>query len=467
VPAASCARGRTGIAMTEPLLVGIDVGTSACKAVVVTVDGAERSRGAQPTPWTALATGAQVQPEALLSAAMEAARQALDAAPSGPVAGVGVASMAETGVLLDAVGQPLLPAVAWNDQRGARDAEAMAQRLGAGEIARRTGLAVGPKLTAVKYRWLRRHRSQVAAGRRWLSVAEWIVHAVGGQAVAEPSLASRTGWLDLDRRAWWPESLAWSGIAAQMLPELRQAGEPAGRVRSDLGRLAGAVLTVAGHDHQAAAVGVGATGPGDVLDSCGTAEAFLRAVGPLSATVRQRAVATGLSVGSHVLPRRMAVLGGFPSGDRLRKILEILDVADREALDASAGAAQPPVPALSVEDLDRLVEDPGPRVSSPAQLWRAAAEAVARHGAEVLERLEALTGPRERLFVVGGWSRCAPLLAAKEELLGSLIRPAVAEPGARGAALLAGVAAGVFADVAAVPAPDGLLAAHSTSGNRS
>ncbi len=454
--------------MTEPLLVGIDVGTSACKAVVLTADGAERSRGVGATRWTALPPdGAEAQPEALLSAALDAARQALDGAPSGRVAGVGVASMAETGVLLDAAGRPLLPAIAWNDQRGAHDAVAMAQQLGADEVARRTGLAVGPKPTAVKYRWLRRHRSQVAAGRRWLSVAEWIVHAMGGEAVAEPSLGSRTGWLDLDRCAWWPESLAWSGIAPEMLPELRQAGEPAGRVRGGLGRLAGAVLTVAGHDHQAAAVGVAATGPGDVLDSCGTAEAFLRAVPPVSATVRQRAVASGLSVGRHVLPGRMAVIGGLRCGDRLRRVLEVLDVVDRERLDASAGAADPPVPALSVEDLDRLVEDPGSQLGSPAGLWRAAAEAVARHGAEVLERLEALTGPRQRLVVVGGWARCTPLLAAKEALLGSLIRPAVAEPGARGAALFAGVAAGVFADVAAVPTPEGELAGLSASRDRS
>ncbi|MDQ3707830.1 MAG: FGGY family carbohydrate kinase [Actinomycetota bacterium] len=450
--------------MTEPLLVGVDVGTSACKAVVLTADGTERSRGAQPTPWTALPAGAQTQPEALLSAALGAAGKALDDAPPGRVAGVGVASMAETGVLLDGAGRPLLPAIAWNDRRGMRDAESMAVQLGADEVAGRTGLAVGPKLTAVKYRWLRRHQVQVAAGRRWLSVAEWIVHAIGGEAVAEPSLASRTGWLDLDRCAWWPESVAWSGIVPQLLPDLRPAGKSAGHVRSGLGRLAGAVLTVAGHDHQSAAVGAGATGPGDVLDSCGTAEAFVRAVAPVDATVRQHAMAMQLSVARHVLPNRMAVIGGFRSGDRLQRLLQILDVADRETLDASAAVAHPPVPALTVEDLDRLTEDAGGQAASPSGLWRGAAEAVARHGAEVLEHLEALTSPRRRLVVVGGWASSTALMRAKETLLGPLVRPAVAEPGARGAALFAGVAAGLFDDVEAVATPAGALAGVLASG---
>jgi len=438
--------------VTEPLLIGIDVGTSTCKAVVLTADGAERSWGSAPTRWTL--GGAEAQPESLLSAALDAAGQALDAAPPGRVAGVGVASMAETGVLLDAAGRPLLPAIAWNDPRGSQDAEAMSAQLGADEVARRTGLRIGPKPTAVKYRWLRRHCAQVAAGRRWLGVAEWIVHAIGGEAVAEPSLASRTGWLDLDRCAWWAESLAWSGMARELLPDLRQAGEPAGQVRGDFGGLAGAVLTVAGHDHQCAAVGADATGPGDVLDSCGTAEAFVRAVpAPLAAALRQRAVAGGLSVARHVLAGRMAVIGGFRSGDRLHRLRELLDVKDHPALDSAAGTIQPLLAGMSVDDLDRLLEDSASRVGSPAQLWRAAAEAVARHGAEVLEHLEAVTGPRQRLVLVGGWASSVALVAAKEALLGPLARPAVTQPGARGAALFAGVAAGIFDDVEAVPTP--------------
>ena len=98
-------------------------------------------------------------------------------------------------------------------------------------------------------------------------------YAVWVAMVTELALASRTGWLDLSRRDWWPEGLAWSRATPELMPLLVEAGMPVGQItRSDTHpRLRSAVLTVAGHDHQAAAVGVGATGEGDEVDSCGTA----------------------------------------------------------------------------------------------------------------------------------------------------------------------------------------------------
>lgn len=372
--------------------------------------------------------------------------------------------MAETGVLLDGHGRAVAPAIAWNDRRAAAEGAAMGAELGADEVARRTGLTAGPKLTAATYRWLARNEPGVRAGRRWLGVAEWVVHALGGDAVAEASLASRTGWLDLDRRGWWSDALAWSGVDERMLGEVRPAGSPMGAVSGSRKGLAGAVLTVAGHDHLAAAVGAGATAPGDVLDSCGTAEAFVRTVPvPLEAATRERIVGAGLSVGWHVVDGHMAVVGGFRSGDRLQRLLDALGIDDRTALDAQACGARPPSASLSVEDLDGLLVSHVGEVirrarvahgtGSPAQLWRAAAEAVARHGAQVLGRLEELTGPRERLVVVGGWATSGSFADAKDVLLGPLVRPEVAEAGARGAALLAGVAAGVYPDATAVPPP--------------
>ena len=86
------------------------------------------------------------------------------------------------------------------------------------------------------------------------------MHALGGEQVSEQSLASRTGWLDLARRDWWDEALAWSGARRSLLPELVASGEPVGTAhdRWDIPGLGGAALTVAGHDHQAAAIGADA-----------------------------------------------------------------------------------------------------------------------------------------------------------------------------------------------------------------
>ena len=113
--------------MTD-LLLGIDVGTSACKAAVVDADGAERAHGQAPTPWRKVPTGAEIDPDALLDAALEAASDALAAAPEGRVRGIGVTGMAETGVLLDGRGEPLAPAIAWHDARGGAEAAALGAR---------------------------------------------------------------------------------------------------------------------------------------------------------------------------------------------------------------------------------------------------------------------------------------------------------------------------------------------------
>ena len=121
--------------------------------------------------------------------------------------------------------------------------------------------------------------------------------------MSEFSLASRTGWLDLTTADWWPQALDWSGLPPA-LSSLARAGTPLGCVSAAWAprRLAGAVLTVAGHDHLVAAVGPGRS-DGDLLDSCGTAEALVRTVpAPGSRGHGPPAAAAGVTVGHHVLP---------------------------------------------------------------------------------------------------------------------------------------------------------------------
>ena len=123
--------------MTE-LLLGIDVGTSACKAAVVDVHGVELAHGQAPTPWEPVPTGAELDAETLLGAVVAAARDALERVPEGDVAGIGVTSVAETGMLLDDAGTVLHRPVAWHDSRGAAEAQALARDLP--DFTQRTGL---------------------------------------------------------------------------------------------------------------------------------------------------------------------------------------------------------------------------------------------------------------------------------------------------------------------------------------
>jgi sugar (pentulose or hexulose) kinase len=434
------------------LLLGIDVGTSACKAALIDLDGAERAHGQAPTPWDRVPTGAQVAPEALFAAAVAAARQALERAPDGPVVAIGVTSMAEAGVLLDGAGAVLHPAVAWYDERGGAEAEAIARELP--DFVERTGLPASPLCSLAKLRHL-----GAEGAARWLNVAEWVVHRLGGRQVTELSLTSRTGLLDLEAMTPYREALDWAGLPRDLLAELVLGGADAGR--SDgaaLGGTEGAVLSVAGHDHLVAGVGVGVVAPGDLLDSCGTAEALVRVVAPpLDAAARRRAVEGGASVGWHVVADRQALLAGLWSGMALREVLDALGAGetDRGELDAGALAIAPgDAPALEL-DLRSLHRAPLRLPSAePAAVWRAAIDAVARAVEAEVTHIDAVAGPHTRVVVTGGWARDRAVLEAKSRL-GAVESPAVVEAGCRGAALLAGVAAGLYASADELPAPVG------------
>jgi len=438
------------------LLLGIDVGTSACKAAVVDATGAERSHGQAPTPWRRVPTGAEIEPEALAEAALAAARAALAGAPEGRVAGVGVTSMAETGVLLDRSGAPLAPAISWHDARGEAEARRIADELGGEHFSERTGLPASPLCSLAKLRWMTEHWPASRSAVRWLNVGEWVVRELGGRELSELSLASRTGLLDLAARAPFAEALVWAELPGDLLGELVPAGTPAGEVDpAVLGEAGGAALTVAGHDHLAAGVGVGVVAPGDVLDSCGTAEALVRVVAPpLDADRIRRSVAGGVTVGWHLAKDRQALLGSVWSGLALQEVLDELGVGpeDRAGLDAGALATSPDAtPALELE-LHSLDRRP-PRLPDgfePQRIWRAAIDAVATEVEAVLAHIDAVAGPRRRVVVTGGWARDEAVLASKSRLGAVEARP-IAEAGARGAALLGGVAAGLFEDVDALP----------------
>jgi sugar (pentulose or hexulose) kinase len=409
------------------LLIGIDVGTTWCKAVVLDPGGAELADARAPTPWRTVPTGAEADPEDLADAALGAAKAALDRAPRETVVAIGVAGMAETGVLLDARDAPVCPAIAWHDSRGARESAEIAATFGRRAFAMRTGLPASALCSLSKLRWQRAHVPGAARAVRWLGVPEWVAHRLGAERVAERSLASRTGMLDLAGGGWWGDAVAWLGAGDDLLPAPVQAGTPIGAAGDAIARARGAVLTVAGHDHLAAMVGAGAVGEGDVMHSAGTAEVFVRSIPAGLAPERVAgAVESGVTVGHHVVPGRWALVAGNEGDVALATTLRTLGVhgdAERDALTAAAGS-------------------PG-AVEGRAAVWRAALEAGAERSAATLARIDAVGGPRRRIVGAGGGTRGTVARAIKEQRLGPIAWSPVQEATARGAGLLAAAAAGI------------------------
>jgi len=236
------------------------------------------------------------------------------------------------------------------------------------------------------------------------------------------------------------------------------AGHPLGRVTAAdaPARLAGAVLTVAGQDHQAASVGAGAAGPGDLLDSCGTAEALIRtARRDLPAAAVRELTDAGVTVGWHVLPGRWCLLGATEGGLVLERTLQLLSLTNAAIPDLDRRALSAPPSHLRIDIGHGAVAIAAAGAdASPELVWRAATEAVTSQAAELEAVMTRVAGAPRRIVVTGGWARSSALMSAKAKAFGPLSRlQQPAEAGARGAALLAGLAAGLYTSADELPAP--------------
>ncbi|MEJ3747362.1 FGGY family carbohydrate kinase [Actinomycetes bacterium KLBMP 9797] len=450
--------------MTPGLLIGVDLGTTRIKAVAVDTAGEVRGQAERPTPWQHAGGRTEIDPDRLAETAADVAAAAAEAGSSmikaslqslergegrldhgSGVLGVGVTGMAETGVLVDGSDRPLTPAIAWHDPRG--DLDTIARELGTDAFQRATGLPLTPLPSLGKLLWLRRRHPDLGKPARFYSVSEWVVRRLGGEPVAELSLASRTGLLDLAAARPWDAAADLLGWPA-LLPEPVPAGTPAGRVGDERPVLRGAVLTVAGHDHQVAAYGVGAATDGALFDSLGTAEALVRTIrAPLPPDRVGALAGHGASVGWGVRADHLSVMAGLPTGLTLNRIAALLGAtttADRRALSERALAA-PEHPTL------RLVDPTDERFGlagitdevTPEVLWRVAVDGLVAAADEALNRIDALAGPYREVVVGGGWLHDPALLAGKRRQFPAMRTTRIAEPGAYGAALLAARAAGV------------------------
>lgn len=429
---------------------GLDIGTTWIKAARVGGDGIERVIERVPTPWREVPTGAEADPDDVFDACVEVLGRVLSDPGESSVGAIGITGMAETGVLLSRDGTPAAPCIAWFDRRGEESAMRIADEIGE-TFTLRTGLPASRLCSLAKLLWLS-ERSGGLPAPRWLDLPEYVAFRLTGRQAAEASLVCRTGLFDVRTAAPFAAAHDMVGAGPDFLAELLRSGDVWGHVVSGPGH--GSAVTVAGHDDPVAALGAGAIDAGDVFDSCGTAEGYLRAMpDPLSDDQVLGLSAGGCTVGT--LPGGgLRALGGFEAGGivaRWRRRLHLTDDAIA-SVDAAAAALDPGAGGVSIDDLwgDPVVHGPDP---SPEQLWRAVFEALAARGEIVLDAMQEVVGPPSRLVVSGGGAQGATVRAVKGERFTDLVRPDVREAAARGAALAAGVALGAFADLGEVPRP--------------
>jgi sugar (pentulose or hexulose) kinase len=440
------------------VVVGLDLGTTSSKALVRDLLGRQTALVEARTPWTTVDGGTETTAQAMQGLAVDLLGRAVRAAEQRigrvRVLGVGVAGLGESGVLLDAGGEPCAPVIAWFDRRGARQVQQVGARAAvlAEQFARRTGLPWDCQASLAKLLWLQSTGLDLTPAHRWSSVPEWVVHRLGGCLVREPSLASRTGLVDQALGAVWQEGVSEAGVPTTLLPAPVSAGVAVGSLQHAGHPLSlqGAAQTVAGHDHPVAAIGAGAVGPDELFNSSGTADVVARSLpGVLDDDRRELLVRSGLSAGAHVLQGTTLLLGGVRGGLLLRRVLGALGVTgspERDRLDQAALAVHELPPGLEVSGAGPTGDDVVLRMRddvTPADVWVAATRYTAGETRTLLATIDAVVGPHRRAVACGGWTRMDSVRAAKRSAIAHLQFSALREPGVVGAALLAAQAAGV------------------------
>jgi xylulokinase len=457
---------------TLDALLGIDVGTSNIKVAAYSREGRLLAQSSRPTPTVPQGLRrASRDPETLWQETAATIREVAGRIEQAQVAGLSIASIGEAGVPLDAQGDALYPIVAWYDERTVPQADWWSRTMGEAETYRHTGLPLGHTFTLQKLLWLRETEPDVYRRMvKWLCVSDYMAYRLTGEQSMGYSLASRTMALDLRSRRWSVEMLSHAGVSADCLPALQPEGSLVGQVTADAARQTGlrqgTPVYVGGHDHVCGALAMGVCRPGIVLDSTGTTEAELTTLESVEGHLQRANLA--FCLGCHVARDRYYAIGSIlGAGSTVGWLASLLWPAQEQgrdqALQALTQAAADSPPGAKGLYLLPYMAGAGSPDRNPtargvlaglslehtrADLARAVIEGLAFELRLLWEALEDFSEqPLTRVVSVGGGTRNALWNQVKADITGRALEiPEQAEAVTLGAAMLAGLGAGVYGD---------------------
>jgi xylulokinase len=443
-------------------LIGIDIGTTATKVILVDTAGQIVAETEKPATLQSPKAGWAEEdadqwwanvcaaiPECLRIAGVEA-RQ---------IAAVGASGMVPTVVLLDAQGEVLRPSIQQNDARAVVEIEYFHQHTGADDILHRTGSAITQQSIGPKLLWLRKNEPSVMVrAAHVMGSYDFIVHRLTGEFSIERNWALESGLFDLQCEQWDDTLLALATINRQWLPPARWPTEVVGKVTREAATVTGLQIgtpVVAGSaDHIASAFSAGLKAQGDLLVKLGGAGDILYCVDHILVDAR-------LFLDYHVIPGKFLVNGCMASSGSIIKWFrnEFAPTASFAELDEAAET----LPAGS-DGLILLpyflgektpIHDPLARGTlvgltlshTRAHIYRAVLEGIAYgffHHLQVLAEL-GLKATKGR--VTNGGARSHLWKQITTDVLGLKLEQIARHPGSSlGAAFVAGMGIGVFQD---------------------
>ncbi|KUN41939.1 xylulokinase [Streptomyces longwoodensis] len=253
-----------------PLVVGVDTSTQSTKALVVDVATGRVVASGQAPHTVSSGAGRESDPRQWWDALCEALRQCGTAAHE--AAAVSIGGQQHGLVTLDAQGEPVRPALLWNDVRSAPQARRLTEELGGAKFwAERTGSVPAASFTVTKWAWLAENEPEAVRATRAVRLPhDYLTERLTGEGTTDRGDASGTGWWASATEAYDPEILAHVGLDQALLPRVVRPGEVAGTVhRHDLPFSKGTLVAPGTGDNAAAALGLGLL-PGTPVLSLGT-----------------------------------------------------------------------------------------------------------------------------------------------------------------------------------------------------
>jgi glycerol kinase len=446
-------------------VLALDQGTTGSTALLIGDDGAIRGRGYQEiTQYYPQPGWVEHDPEEIWATTCAAAASALGGARPDAI---GITNQRETVVAWERdTGQPVHRALVWQDRRTAARCRELRAVHGTDDLARRTGLVWDPYFSATKIEWLlrelpglrpRAERGEVVFG----TVDAWLAYRLSGGAafVTDHTNASRTLLYNLAARDWDDDLLRLFDVPRAALPRIVASSGVCAETAPVAPFASGIPIGGMAGDQQAALFGQGCHVPGEAKNTYGTGAFLLMLVGDRLPRADGR-VLTTMACDARGAPA-LAVEGAiFVAGAAIQWL--------RDGLGILASAGESEALARSVPDTGGVVFVPAlvglgaphwepearglivglTRGTSRAHVVRAALEAMAYGTRDVVEAMTGATGvPLRSLRVDGGAAANDWLMEFQATVLGvPVLRPAVVESTALGAAGLAGLATGVWRD---------------------
>src|SRR3954469_15869039 len=450
-----------------PYILALDQGTTSSRAMVFDHDGAIRAVAQKEFTQIFPAAGwVEHDPGEIWASQIGVAVEALGRAQVRPkeLAAIGITNQRETTIVWDReTGDPVYNAIVWQDRRTADYCERLKAE-GAGEtIQARTGLLIDAYFSASKIRWILDNvpgaQARADAGKlAFGTVDSWLVWKLTGrtQHITDVTNASRTMLFNIHTLQWDDELLRLFAVPASMLPQVRSSSETYGTVSESLGIESVPIAGIAG-DQQAALFGQMCRQPGMSKNTYGTGCFLLQNIGTAPKRSKQQLVTTvAWQVGGRT---EYALEGSVFIGGAVVQWL-------RDGLGLIRTAAELTPLALSVPDSGGLFLVPAfaalgaphwdpfargalvgiTRGTTAAHLARAALESIALQVADLLDAMSADCGiAASELRADGGAAANDTLMQIQADLLGvPVVRPAITETTALGAAYLAGLGVGVW-----------------------